>query len=155
MERGSQGRASAAGVPLLQPDLVVGAATRSDLAGGGGGWNHGRCNGARCWMVASHGGRRCGMLLVVIAPPPPTHFAIGGQRLPWCHWCSIVSGSGVVHWRSWMDTSVGTLVGGGGVWWATASTVISIEGRGYGARWRQLFGIYGRGRKGVRWRAQR
>jgi hypothetical protein len=72
--------------------------------------------------------------------PSPRHMG----WLPWRHWHFMVSDGDSVHRRAWTGISIRTLVGGGGRWRVTTSTVgghVSVDGWGCGARRRLVFDI--------------
>jgi hypothetical protein len=83
MERGGglPGRTSTVRMTLWQSDLEVGAASRSDLAGGGGGGSFGR-HGIAGRRVASCGIKRWYGWWSFLPPPPPRLGGVFGVWWP-------------------------------------------------------------------------
>jgi hypothetical protein len=149
MERGGglPGRTSTVRMTLWQPDLEVGAASRSDLAGGGGGGSFGR-HGIAGRRVASCGIKRWYGWWSFLPPSPR-----------WCLWCLVAflavrhvvspaatlsiggrgraaAGVGGLFGRMWGGVLAATSSGGRAAEGAAASEeVCRMAGRG-GRRWR-------------------
>jgi hypothetical protein len=101
MERGGglPGRTSTVRMTLWQPDLEVGAASRSDLAGGGGGGSFGR-HGIAGRRVASCGIKRWYGWWSFLPPPLASVVSLVSDGLLGGAACR-VSGGDTIHRRSW------------------------------------------------------